>query len=149
MGVCPAQSFARSSVRVTVVPFSTNFTVSQIWHPTTAAPARRASLTTSEIVSGRLLAFERCADVDQIVLVVRKDQLIAAKAVVRMFGISKVRAVVAGGAKRQDSVMNGLKELDVDTRFVVVHDGARPSSLRTAFRAISAARRGGIRWRRR
>ena len=78
------------------------------------------------VVAWSLLAFERCADVDQIVLVVRKDQLIAAKAVVRMFGISKVRAVVAGGAKRQDSVMNGLKELDVDTRFVVVHDGARP-----------------------
>lgn len=78
------------------------------------------------VVAWSLLAFERCADVDQIILVVRKDQLIAAKAVVRMFGISKVRAVVAGGAKRQDSVMNGMKELDLDTRFVVVHDGARP-----------------------
>lgn len=78
------------------------------------------------VVAWSLLAFERCADIDQIVLVVRKDQLIAAKAVVRMFGISKVRAVVAGGSKRQDSVMNGMKELDVDTRLVVIHDGARP-----------------------
>ena len=91
------------------------------------------------VVAWSLLAFERCADVDQIVLVVRKDQLIAAKAVVRMFGISKVRAVVAGGAKRQDSVMNGLKELDVDTRFVVVHDGARPLVSQQVIEAVCKA----------
>ncbi len=96
------------------------------------------------VVAWSLLAFERCSDVDQIVLVVRKDQLIAAKAVVRMFGISKVRAVVAGGAKRQDSVMNGLKELDVDTRFVVVHDGARPCvKPETISEVVKLARRNG------
>ncbi len=78
------------------------------------------------VVAWSLLAFERCADIDQIVLVVRKDQIVAAKAVVRMFGISKIRAVVAGGSKRQDSVMNGMKEIDLDTRLIVVHDGARP-----------------------
>ena len=51
-GVCTAHSFERSSVRVTVVPFSTNFTVSQMWQPTTAAPARFATFTVSAIVSG-------------------------------------------------------------------------------------------------
>lgn len=96
------------------------------------------------VVAWSLLAFERCADVDQIVLVVRKDQLIAAKAVVKMFGISKARAVVAGGAKRQDSVMNGLKELDVDARLVVVHDGARPCVRpETISEVIKLARRAG------
>ncbi len=78
------------------------------------------------VLAWSLLAFERCADVDQVVVVVRKDQIVATKALARMFGISKVRAVVAGGAKRQDSVANGLKEMDSDTRVVVVHDGARP-----------------------
>lgn len=96
------------------------------------------------VVAWSLLAFERCADVDQIVLVVRKDQIVAAKAVVRMFGISKVRAVVAGGARRQDSVANGLKELDVDTRLVVVHDGARPCvTAETISETVKLARRGG------
>ena len=96
------------------------------------------------VVAWSLLAFERCADIDQIVLVVRKDQLIAAKAVVRMFGISKARAVVAGGAKRQDSVMNGMKELDVDTRLVVVHDGARPCVRpETIAEVVKLARRAG------
>lgn len=78
------------------------------------------------VVAWSLLAFEHCSDIDQIVLVVRKEQVVAAKAVCRMFGISKLLAVVAGGAKRQDSVMNGMKALDIDARTVVVHDGARP-----------------------
>lgn len=96
------------------------------------------------VVAWSLLAFERCADIDQIILVVRKDQLIAAKALVRMFGISKARAVVAGGARRQDSVLNGMKELDVDTRFVVIHDGARPCvKPETISEVVKLARRGG------
>ena len=87
------------------------------------------NLGSKPVLAWSLLAFERCADVDQVVVVVRKDQIVATKALVRMFGISKVRAVVAGGVKRQDSVMNGLKEVDSDTRVVVVHDGARPTRI--------------------
>lgn len=34
--------------------------------------------------------------------------------------------VVAGGARRRDSVENGLRALAPDTRFVLVHDAARP-----------------------
>ena len=91
-----------------------------------------------------LLAFERCPDVDQIVLVVRREQLVAAKAVAKMFGISKLLAVVAGGAKRQDSVMNGLKALDVDARTVVIHDGARPCvTSETISETVKLARRVG------
>ena len=38
----------------------------------------------------------------------------------------KVRAVVAGGAMRSDSVKCGLKALSADTGIVLVHDAARP-----------------------
>ena len=84
------------------------------------------SLGNKPVVAWSLLAFERCADVDRIVLVVRKEQQLAAKAVAKMFGISKLAAVVPGGNKRQESVQAGLAACDADTRFVVVHDGARP-----------------------
>ncbi|MBQ2625335.1 MAG: 2-C-methyl-D-erythritol 4-phosphate cytidylyltransferase [Kiritimatiellae bacterium] len=84
------------------------------------------SLGNKPVVAWSLLAFERCADVDRIVLVVRKEQQLAAKAVARMFGISKLIAIVPGGNKRQESVQAGLAACDADTRFVVVHDGARP-----------------------
>ena len=84
------------------------------------------SLVDRPVVAWSLLAFERCADVDRIVLVVRKEQQLAAKAVCKMFGISKLDKVVPGGQKRQESVAAGLAACDLDTRYVVVHDGARP-----------------------
>ena len=84
------------------------------------------SLVNKPVVAWSLLAFEKCADIDRIVLVVRKDQVTASKAVVRMFGISKIGKIVPGGAKRQESVAAGLAACDVDTRYVVIHDGARP-----------------------
>jgi len=102
------------------------------------------NLGSKPVLAWSLLAFERCTDVDGIVLVVRKEQQVAAKAVVRMFGISKVRAVVAGGARRQDSVVNGLKAIDPDARVVVVHDGARPCVVpETISEVVKIARRSG------
>lgn len=84
------------------------------------------SLVNKPVVAWSLLAFERCPDIDRIVLVVRKDQQVAAKAVCQMFGISKLQTIVPGGAKRQESVQAGFKACDIDTRLVVIHDGARP-----------------------
>ena len=84
------------------------------------------SLGNRPVVAWSLIAFEKCPDIDRIILVVRKEQQLAAKAVAKMCGISKLVAVVPGGNKRQESVQAGLAVCDVDTRFVVVHDGARP-----------------------
>ena len=95
------------------------------------------------VVAWSLLAFEKNADIDSIILVVRKDQITAAKAVARMFGISKLFKVVAGGTRRQDSVQAALKEADSDTRIVVVHDGARPCVTQEVISdVIKSARRG-------
>ena len=102
------------------------------------------SLLNKPVVAWSLLAFERCLDVDKIVLVVRKDQLVASKAVVQMFGISKIHAIVAGGARRQDSVLSGLKACDIDTRHVVIHDGARPCiSSEEISEIVKAVKRSG------
>jgi len=101
------------------------------------------SLGSKPVVAWSLLAFEKNADIDSIILVVRKDQVTAAKAVARMFGISKLTKIVAGGARRQDSVQAGLKEVDSDTRIVAVHDGARPCvSQEVISDVIRSAKRG-------
>lgn len=84
------------------------------------------SLVNKPVVAWSLLAFEKCEDIDRIVLVVRKDQVMGSKAVVKMFGISKIDKIVPGGGKRQESVAAGLAACDADTRTVVIHDGARP-----------------------
>jgi len=84
------------------------------------------SLGTRPVVAYSLVAFEKCPDVDSVILVVRKDKLEAARAMVQMYGCAKVKRVVAGGARRQDSVVNGLEHVPADAKIVVVHDGARP-----------------------
>ncbi len=84
------------------------------------------SLGTRPVLAYSVLAFEQCPLIDGVILVVRKDRLDSARGLVQIFGCAKVRAVVAGGATRQASVMNGLEQLGKDVRIVAVHDGARP-----------------------
>lgn len=101
------------------------------------------SLGPKPVVAWSLLAYEKNVDIDRIILVVRKDQVTAAKAVAKMFGISKLFKIVSGGARRQDSVQAGMAEVDSDTRIVVVHDGARPCvSQEVISEVIKTARRG-------
>lgn len=84
------------------------------------------SLGTRPVLAYSLMAYEKCPDIDGVVLVVRKDRVDAARAMVQMFGCSKVVRVVAGGAKRQTSVAIGLSHVGDDVKIVSVHDGARP-----------------------
>lgn len=72
-----------------------------------------------------LRAFEKSA-VAQIVLVVAGGhEDYCRREIVERFGFSKVRAVVAGGSERYDSVQAGLKALQ-GADYVLIHDGARP-----------------------
>jgi 2-C-methyl-D-erythritol 4-phosphate cytidylyltransferase len=84
------------------------------------------NLATKPVLAYSVQAFEECQDIDGVVLVVRKDRLTAARALADMFGCQKVKKVVAGGSERQESVWNGLSELNEDVKIVSVHDGARP-----------------------
>ena len=84
------------------------------------------SLGSQPVLAYSLRAFEKCADIDQVILVVRKDRIEAAHGVAHMFGCSKVRKVVAGAAKRQGSVANGIAALGDEIKVVTIHDGARP-----------------------
>ena len=85
------------------------------------------TLGSRPVVAHALAAFERCPDVSEVVLVVRKDQLSAADSAVRMFGLRKVRRIVAGGATRLASVRAGIAAANPDTTYFAVHDGARPA----------------------
>lgn len=84
------------------------------------------SLGGQPVVSFSLRAFEKCRDIDAIILVVRKDRLETARGMLQIYGCAKAKKVVVGGAQRQISVCNGLAEVDDDAKIVVVHDGARP-----------------------
>ncbi len=102
------------------------------------------SLGSQPLLAYSLRVFQECSEIDSIVLVVRRDQQVAAKGVVKVFGVSKVRAIVAGGAMRQVSVAQGLQAVDPDTRIVCVHDAARPCVTSALIQeTIHSARRHG------
>ena len=84
------------------------------------------SLGTRPVLAYSLMAFEKCPEIDVVVLVVRKDRVDAGHAVAQMFGCSKVKYVVAGASQRQGSVLAGLKALPDDIALVAVHDASRP-----------------------
>jgi 2-C-methyl-D-erythritol 4-phosphate cytidylyltransferase len=86
------------------------------------------------------LPFDQAAAVDAIVAVVPEQEVEAARAL--LAGIRKLRDVVAGGARRQDSVLEGMKRApDGFDGVVLVHDAARPFVEPALIDAVAAAAR--------
>lgn len=69
--------------------------------------------------------FHKCKSVDQIVVVISRENLEKCQQLVAEEGWSKVTDVCLGGERRQDSVTAGLSRLS-QCEWVVIHDGARP-----------------------
>jgi 2-C-methyl-D-erythritol 4-phosphate cytidylyltransferase len=69
-------------------------------------------------------ALERCALVDRVSLVLGASNVERGVELVGKEGWTKT-TVVAGGERRQDSVLAGLDDLG-ETDWTIVHDGARP-----------------------
>lgn len=69
-------------------------------------------------------AFESCDAVGEIVIVTREDLISPIMELCRDF--SKVKAVVAGGSSRQESVWKGLRAFSEQVELAAVQDGARP-----------------------
>jgi 2-C-methyl-D-erythritol 4-phosphate cytidylyltransferase len=94
------------------------------------------------VLEHALTAFEEAESVSEIIIVCRDPKLV--QDAINRAGGRKVRAVVRGGERRQDSVQAGLKELAENSEFVAVHDAARPLiTPREIERVFSAARKHG------
>jgi 2-C-methyl-D-erythritol 4-phosphate cytidylyltransferase len=77
------------------------------------------------LLARTLTAFQECAAVRRVVLVLAAENLARGLPLAEEEGLSKVRTVCLGGRRRQDSVWEGLEALG-PCAWVVVHDGARP-----------------------
>ncbi|MBO4869732.1 MAG: 2-C-methyl-D-erythritol 4-phosphate cytidylyltransferase [Clostridia bacterium] len=77
------------------------------------------------VIVRTVLQFEACEDIDEIILVVRKDEFDEYRQFYKKYGFKKVRHIVAGGETRQASVLNGLCKVDKNADFVTIHDGVR------------------------
>jgi 2-C-methyl-D-erythritol 4-phosphate cytidylyltransferase len=86
------------------------------------------SLRGKPILSWTLAALARIPQVQQIVLVTRPDDRdMALDAAAQADLPQRVTVDTAdGGARRQDSVFNGLKATRTDAQLVLIHDAARP-----------------------
>src|SRR6266571_664247 len=85
-----------------------------------------AAIAGKPVIAHTLRAFERVNSVDGIVVVAREDRHDEIKMMVRDENFKKVRSIVAGGERRQDSVRAGLNRVDRQAKYVAVHDAARP-----------------------
>jgi 2-C-methyl-D-erythritol 4-phosphate cytidylyltransferase len=85
-----------------------------------------AAIRGKPIIAHTIRAFERAISVDGIIVVAREDRHDEIKTIVRDEKFNKVQSIIPGGKRRQDSVCAGLDHLDFTTRYVAVHDAARP-----------------------
>lgn len=73
-----------------------------------------------------LFCFEKSREIDEIIIVTGIDSIeYVKKEIVEHFEFQKVKAVVAGGKERYDSVYEGLMACK-NCDYVFIHDGARP-----------------------
>jgi 2-C-methyl-D-erythritol 4-phosphate cytidylyltransferase len=73
--------------------------------------------------------FEASPIIDNIVLILNSERLDEVTKLCQQEGWSKITSIVEGGMRRQDSVRNGLEslaKLAPTTKWVMIHDGARP-----------------------
>ena len=72
-----------------------------------------------------LESFEKSEIIDDIILVVGEGQeKYAQNQIVEKYGFAKIRAIVAGGKERFDSVWQGLGRIAGEECYVYIHDGA-------------------------
>lgn len=110
----------------------------------TDVPKQYLDLCGVPVLVRTLRAFQEHPLVDRLVLTVPAgDEQFCRTRIVEPYGIDKILAIVAGGRTRQESVFNGLRELE-ETDIVAIHDGVRPLvSHDTITRTIEAARISG------
>lgn len=74
-----------------------------------------------------LAAFERCALIDEIILVCGAGEEEQCRhEIAERFHFRKITAIVPGGKERYHSVYEGLKAAGDECGIVLIHDGARP-----------------------
>ena len=78
------------------------------------------------VIAHTIRAFDHAGSISEIVVVARTERHDEIRKMSRDAGFKKVRSIVPGGERRQDSVRAGLDQIDREAKYVAVHDAARP-----------------------
>lgn len=85
-----------------------------------------APIAGKPVIAHTLQAFERASCVNEIIVVAREDRQDEIRKISHVGNFKKIRSIITGGERRQDSVRIGLGRLSADAKYVAVHDAARP-----------------------
>lgn len=84
-------------------------------------------LRNKSILAHSIEVFQKSNIIDEIILVINHDEEQNCKVnVIDKYGYNKVAKLVPGGETRQQSVYNGLMQINGRCSIILVHDGARP-----------------------
>lgn len=78
------------------------------------------------VAARSMLAFQQLDEVTEIIVSARKCDIDLFYGMAEKYGITKLKEVISGGETRQESVFKAYSRVSKETRFVAVHDGARP-----------------------
>lgn len=83
-------------------------------------------LKNKEIIAYTIESFYKNENIDEIVVCIKKDEEeFFKKHILDKYKFKNIR-IAYGGKERQDSIYNGLKEVNKNCDIILVHDGARP-----------------------
>lgn len=96
------------------------------------------------VIKRTIDAFENCPDINEIILITNEERLKAIERLVHEECYLKITHIIHGGAERHQSVWHGLQDLNPQSSYVAVHDGARPLITPAQItRCIEAAKQHG------
>ena len=91
------------------------------------------------VILRTLETFDACDIIDDIIVVTRHADIETVKKLTSDAKLTKIRSVILGGKTRQESVTAAVAELDRQTDFVAIHDGARCIVTDADIRAVVAS----------
>ena len=92
-------------------------------------PKQFLQLYGKEIIIYTLENFQSHPQIDNIVIVCIKEYIEILQVLLKKYGITKVKWIIEGGNTGQESIYNGLVELEKNVpmdSIVLIHDGVRP-----------------------
>ena len=77
------------------------------------------------VVIMSVIAYEKCPDIDKMVIVCRESEIDEVRSLIEKNGIKKPVDFAIGGKTRFESMIRGFEKTDVKSDIIAVHDAAR------------------------